>query len=172
MAYNARDLYLAGKAKLYGANFSLRIILECRRRKVPISAGFALIEGESNFENVFGHDPTTSIPSAWKGGEVTETRYKYYKQHRSSKGMQGVGPAQLTWWAYQDRADRLGGCWKSRWNIDVGIAVFADHFHNAAGTTKTKLHTAARKYNGSGDAALVYANRFMDRYNKWHRRLT
>jgi hypothetical protein len=36
-------------------------------------------------------------------------------------GMQGVGPAQLTYYSYQDDADKEGGCWKPRQNIRIGL---------------------------------------------------
>jgi len=46
-----------------------------------------------------------------------------YKHARGTPGrrMQGVGPCQLTWWTFQDRADELGGCFKPGPNIRTGV---------------------------------------------------
>ena len=38
-------------------------------------------------------------------------KYQEYKRRRPRDGMQGVGPAQLTWFEFQDQADALGGCY-------------------------------------------------------------
>jgi len=165
-----RDLWLAAKAKAAGANYSLRIILECRRAGVPISAGFALIEGESNFTNVFGHDPVANI----RGGKVTKERFLEYKRRRKAgQGMQGVGPPQLTWYEFQDRADALGGCWIPKYSIRVGIDIFASYYkgHKRRGlNTREALRLSAQQYNGAGAAAVRYGWNFLDRYDKWHRR--
>src|SRR5262245_30978847 len=101
-----RDLSLARRARRWGARYSLRIVREARRAGLPISLGFALIEQESGFRNVFGHDPTIFTGA----GTVTRQKYRAYKAARGTTRMQGVGPAQLTWWQFQDQADRLGGC--------------------------------------------------------------
>ena len=70
---------------------------------------------------MFGHDPGIFHGA----GEVTKRKYLHYKQLRGSHGqggMQGVGPAQLTYYTIQDRADKLGGCWRPGINIAVGLA--------------------------------------------------
>src|SRR3954468_2128002 len=107
--FRPRDVELARSATLHGANFALRIVLECRRVELPVSLGFALIEQESNFTNVFGHDPTIMAGA----GPVNQAKYMQYKVRRQASRnrlMQGVGPGQLTWWETQDLADKLGGC--------------------------------------------------------------
>lgn len=172
--YNPRNLQLARRANKYGAHYSLRIIIECRRYNIPISLGFALVEKESGFRNVFGHDPTQSIPDRWKGTVVTKDKYKYYKSRRSRYGMQGVGPTQLTWYEFQDRADKLGGCWSTRYNIRVGISILASYYHRYKKhhSTRESVRLAGRDYNGSGSAADAYGNDLVKRFNKWHNRLT
>lgn len=170
-----RDLTLSRKARKYGASFSLRIIWEARRAGLPISAGFALVEKESAFRNVFGHDPTPSIPESWKGSEVTKAKYETYKRNRKAgRGMQGVGPTQLTWYEFQDRADALGGCWKTSANIRVGLGILGGYYKSYKAkhfSTETALRLAARDYNGTGPAADAYGRDFIVRYDKWHRRL-
>jgi hypothetical protein len=162
---NARDLALALKAKRYGANYSLRIIREARRAGIPVSLGFALVEKESGFRNVFGHDPTTSIPTSWQGGTVTKTRYDFYKARRSAHGMQGVGPCQLTWWATQDAADRLGGCHVPEHNIAVAFDTLA------ALIKREGVFLGLKHYNGTGPAAELYAHSVMAKARRWHERL-
>jgi hypothetical protein len=161
MTYKTRDLALAAKAKRHGANYSLRIILEARRAGIPISLAFALIEQESNFRNVFGSDPTIFIGA----GEVTKAKYLAYKVARGKTRMQGVGPAQLTWWELQDAADRRGGAWKPEHNIAVAFdrlaALIAEHGEREG----------IRRYNGSGPKADRYAKSVLARREKWHDRL-
>lgn len=158
---SARDQELAQRAKEHGARYSLRIIREARRAGIPISLGFALIEQESNFTNVFGHDPTIFAGA----GTVTKAKYAAYRKQRGRTRMQGVGPAQLTWWEYQDRADERGGCWIARHNIAVGFDILAAHI-KAKGT-----RAGIAAYNGTGAKANRYATQVLDKQDKWHRRL-
>jgi hypothetical protein len=162
---NPRDLLLARRANKRGARNSLRIILEARRSKIPISLGFAICEKESQFTNVFGNDPTGSIPVAWKGQEVSKERYLHYKRNRSQQGMQGVGPAQITWHSYQDRADVLGGCWKPKYSIRVAFEVMGELVKNGDANSAATL----AKYNGSGPAADAYGKDLLVRKQKWHK---
>ena len=62
-----RDLVLARRAKRHGARYSLRIIREARRAGIPISLAFAIVEQESRFLNVCGHDPGGPHPGS-RGG--------------------------------------------------------------------------------------------------------
>lgn len=159
-----RDLLLAAKAKRHGANYSLRIIWEARRAGISISLGFALIEQETGFSNVFGHDPTIYNGA----GKVTKAKYLDYRIRRGPKGrggMQGVGPAQLTYYFFQDQADRLGGCWVPANNIRVGFGLLAD-------LIKTNGYAEGiARYNGSGPAADRYSRKVQARAKVWHERL-
>lgn len=174
-----RDMVLALRAKRHGANYSLRIVLEARRAGIPVSLGFALIEQESNFENVYGHDDVSSVPSApshvtdkvaktlpFRGGPVTAANYRVYKARRvdEDRGMQGVGPAQLTWYSTQDAADRRGGCHVPRHNIAQAFATLANNIE-----LRGNVRAGVRAYNGSGPAAERYAHQVMGRYANWHR---
>lgn len=165
---SVRDAKLAAVAKRAGANYSLRILWEARRAGIPPSLLFAMVEKESNFSNVFGHDPTV-----WVGaGTVTETKYRLYKALRGTPGkrMQGIGPTQLTWWEFQDRADRLGGAWKPQHNIRVGAEVLGSYYKKykkQGKSTKEAIILAGRDYNGR----LEYGHDLYKRYNKWHNRL-
>jgi soluble lytic murein transglycosylase-like protein len=157
-----RNVALAVKAKRYGARYALRIVLEARRVGIPVSLGFALVEQESGFRNVFGHDPTIYVGA----GTVTKAKYLGYRRLRGRSKMQGVGPCQLTWWAYQDEADRRGGCWVPKHNIAVGFEILADHIQRYG------RFSGIARYNGSGAHATLYARRVLDRAERWHDRLT
>lgn len=163
MGFEERDLLLARRANKAGANYSLRIILEARRAGIPISLGFALIQQESDFRNIFGSDPTIYIGA----GEVTKKKYLGYKGARGHTRMQGVGPAQLTWWEFQDRADAYGGCWIPKYNIRVGFEVVSANIKRHGSTL-----VGLRAYNGSGSAAERYALQVQWRAKQWHKRLT
>jgi hypothetical protein len=165
------DQDVAERAKAHGAHFSLRIVIEAKHADIPVSLGFALIEQESAFTNVWGHDPAPNGGTSHLGGRtVTKAAYLAYKQRRGSRGqggMQGVGPAQLTWYEFQDQADRLGGCWKPACNIAVSFK----HLGKLIDARGTRAGLVA--YNGSGAAASHYADAVLGRARGfWHHRLT
>src|ERR687895_578180 len=119
-------------------------IAEATRARLRLPLACALLEKESSGgHNVFGHDPTIFVGA----GKVTRERYKEYRSRRVASGnrlMQGVGPCQLTWWEFQDAADREGGCWRPEVNMRVGfrhlVALISQHGEGPRG----------RRYNGSG----------------------
>ncbi len=120
-------------------------------RKVGLdlaTAAALLIKETSGGHNEWGHDPVRCGP---RGGAVTETNYKRYKARRATCGMQGCGGTQLTWYEYQDMADRLGGCWRPWCNYMVGFKTLYE---------KIKQLGYARgiaAYNGTGAAAWAYS---------------
>lgn len=162
-----RDLLLATKTKKHGARYSLRIILEARAAGIPISLGFALVEHESGFRNVFGHDPTIFVGGRdAKTGRIykTVTRGSYleYKRQRGTVHMQGVGPCQLTWWETQDAADKIGGCWRPGCNIRVAFRALA------ALISEHGYGLGIERYNGVGDAAVLYSKVVQKGADRWH----
>lgn len=157
-----RNILLARKAKKYRMKNALRTVIEAKRAKMPVSLGFALVEQETgDGANVFGHDPTIYAGA----GTVTESKYKAYKRRRGHSQMQGVGPLQLTWWATQDAADKLGGCWVPKNNLRVGFATLA------ALIRQYGYAKGIERYNGSGPRAVAYSRSVRERQEKWHRRL-
>ena len=136
-----------------------------RRAGIPISLGCALVEQESGFRNVFGHD-LVRRPQI-RGGKVTRARYARYKLlRRTGFGMQGVGLTQLTWFAFQDEADRLGGCWKPTYQLRVGFRILA------ALIFEHGQSEGIARFNGSGDAADRYSHSVRAKQSRWHDRLT
>ena len=112
--------------------------------------------------NVYGHDPVKCNGTP-RGGPVTEENYRSYKANRSRCGAQGVGPLQLTWPPFQDRADEQGGCWRPNVNVRVGLDIFSGYMRVDG------MRTAYRKYNGSGPAAERYADDAMSRTPKFQK---
>lgn len=137
-----------------------------REAGLPLSIACALLEQESGGgHNVFGHDPVRG--DQIRGGKVTREKYRKYKRLRKAGyGMQGVGPMQLTWYEFQDRADRIGGCWKPYPNMKVGFSIAADLIKR-----KGRVRGLAA-YNGSGFAAWRYSRQVRRRAKVWHRRLS
>ena len=129
-----------------------------RAADIPFYVGCAfLVQETGGGRNVFGHDPTVFAGA----GKVTREKYLAYKHVRQHTGeMQGVGPMQLTWWSYQDRADRLGGAWRPYPNMLVGFRQLAA-LHDATGSWRA----AAHDYNGSGAMAAAYAAQMSHRFD-------
>lgn len=157
----AADARYASIAKRYGMQNSLRALWEARDAGVSPALAMAILEQESSGHNVFGHDPTI-----FKGaGEVTKAKYLRYREMRRDSGnrmMQGVGPMQLTWWAFQDGADRMGGTWVPKYNLRYGYRRLA------ALITEHGLWAGVQRYNGSGEAAVRYRKAVESKYEKWH----
>lgn len=161
------DPILASRLRKAGFENSLRTIWEARGANLPLSYALAFLEKETGRgQNVFGNDSTTSIPDSWKGKPVTSERYKYYKRYRNRYGMQGVGPMQLTWWETQDKADRIGGCDKPKYNLRVGFGMAASLIRTYG------IFNGVMRYNGSGPAAEAYARDWAHKQTYWHRYLT
>jgi hypothetical protein len=141
------------------------VVEEAKRAGLRLPLACALLEKESGGgRNVFGHDPTIFVGA----GEVTRAKYREYKKRRVAGGnrqMQGVGPCQLTWWEFQDAADREGGCWRPEVNMRVGFRhlVALIHQHGEA--------DGARRYNGSGPAAEAYSRDLLAKAKVWEAKL-
>lgn len=133
------------EAKANGIKIPYSAMRAADEAGIPFAVMCAVLQQESSGgKNVFGQDPTIFI----RAGKVTKKKYLAYKKERDAqlphRKMQGVGPMQLTWWEYQDEADRLGGCWKGYINCLVGARILKKHY-DATGSWKK----AFTKYNGS-----------------------
>lgn len=148
--------------KRKGIVYPVRTMDAAARAGIPLSLACAILIQETNGgANIFGHDPTIFVGA----GRVTKRKYLAYKRQRGRARMQGVGPVQLTWWATQDEADSLGGCWRPGINMLVGFRQLAAAIH-AHG-----LHAGVASYNGSGPAAQRYADEVIAHMKTWHRML-
>ena len=148
-------------------------VAEAARAGLRLELAAALLEKESGGgHNVFGHDRDKSgkyiFPARDGTVKVTKELYLEYKRRRVASGdkaMQGVGPCQLTWFSFQDDADKLGGCWKAQLNIRVG-------FGRLAGLVRAHGDSVgARMYNGSGPDAEKYSADLLKRAAAWKARL-
>jgi hypothetical protein len=157
-----RDASIALRARRHGARHALRIAREARRAGLDPALAFALVERESDFRNVFGNDPVRS-PQV-RGEPVTRGGYLRYRELRDrGHGPQGVGLTQLTWPSFQDEADGMGGCWKTRTQLRVGFRVLAGHIR-ARGE-----HDGVAAYNGTGPRAERYADEVLRLRARWER---
>src|SRR4051794_36114790 len=140
-------------------------IAEAQHAGLRLAVACAMLEKEtSGGHNVFGHDPTIFVGA----GPVTKAKYLAYKKQRVASGnkrMQGIGPCQLTWYEFQDEADREGGCWRPEINIRIGFRRLA------ANIKQYGEADGARRYNGTGPAADAYSADLLRRAALWDQRL-
>jgi hypothetical protein len=132
---------------------------------IPLSYALALVEKESRFQNIYGHDAVRNPIKSPPGGvrRVTLISYRAYKAYRRRGfGCQGVGPAQLTYFTLQDEADRMGGCHKPQPNMCVGFRLLKYHINQLG------KQAGAAAYNGTGPAADVYGRDWVRRQAAWH----
>jgi cell wall-associated NlpC family hydrolase len=145
-------------------------VQEAARVGLPLSYALAFLQKESSGTdqdgraafglNLFGSD---HVPNPIKGGTVSHVRYQQYlANRRAGRGMQGVGPCQLTWWEFQDHADQLGGCWKPAANMRVGFGIAK------ALIQKHGKQGGAARYNGVGPAAEDYGRDWVAKQRHWH----
>jgi hypothetical protein len=131
------------------------------------AAAVVLIKESGGGYNVFGHDHVPTGGAYVPGSPVTQQSYDSYHAAvlAGKAGRQGVGPTQLTYWALQDEADSIGGCWNWTCNITIG-------FKTLAGLIRANgLRNGFRAFNGSGPAAEAYAADSMAKYAVWATRL-
>jgi hypothetical protein len=159
---SARDRALGKMIEHFGGEWGVRVVWEARGAGIPVSLLCAFLTQETGFRNVFGHDPTIYVGA----GAVTKTKYLAYKAARGHSHMQGVGPGQLTYWSYQDEADRLGGCWVPEHNIHVAAHLVASLIHQYGESV------GIERFNGSGPAARAYASSVLSLARLWHSRLS
>lgn len=149
-----------------GDSIATNVVRAARHAGLPLSVACALIEHETNFRNVYGHDPTIFVGGLDKGHRyrhVTRANYAIYKLRRKLTGkVQGVGPAQLTWIGYQQEAEKLGGNWNPYFNMLVGFRALASNIR-AFGLVEGLHH-----YNGLGADASVYAQPVARAADRWH----
>jgi len=145
-------------------------VLECAKKAgVKLSLGIGLLEQEASRDgkialNVWGNDRAPNGGTDdWGWDEVTESKYRRYKERRGptgAGGRQGVGPTQLTWRTLQDAADRLGGCWKPENSILVGFT------HLKSLIDEHGYEVGVERYNGVG--RVEYSKSVREKASRWH----
>ena len=170
MALSEKDEALIPKLKEHGLKYPRMTLEEARAVGIPLSFALAFLQQESSGRdadgrskfglNLVGNDAVRNI----RGGFVTEARYReYLRKRRAGMGMQGIGPLQLTWWEFQDAADRMGGCWKPRFNMRFGFGLAKSLIK------KHGRDAGVARYNGTGAAAQQYARSWREKQLEWHR---
>src|SRR4051794_3675138 len=158
------DATLEAALRKAGARYEAEIVREAKRSGLQVSLICAVLEVETGFRNVFGHDgvrnPVKSPPNGLL--EVTPALYrKYLGFRRQGLGNQGVGPMQLTSPGLQDRADALGGCDKVGPNLRVGVEFLA------ANIKRLGLYHGVAAYNGS----TAYGDKVLPLEKAWRARI-
>jgi hypothetical protein len=155
---------LSSAIRAHGGRYAKELVGEANRVRIPLALACAIVEKETGFQNVYGHDAVRNPIKSPPGGllTVTHANYREYLGHRrGGLGNQGVGPMQLTSPGLQDRADALGGCWLPGPNIRVGLEYLAGNIKRLG------LRPGVVAYNGSGPAAQRYANDVLTRARTW-----
>jgi hypothetical protein len=163
----ARDLQLARRAKQHGAHYSLRIVREARRAGLDISLAFALVDQESGFQNVFGHDAGAWRP---KNGQVNRANVAELLRHvRAGQPSNGVGLTQLTFPPFIHQANALGGAHLPKYQLRVGfsrLAALIKHYGTRDGLA---AYNAGSPHTVLGQR---YARSVQHKAALWHRRLS
>lgn len=159
-----RDLRVAHRTYRAGVPFgdSRTTIRACRATGLLYRYGFAMVEQESAWANVFGADG--SAPYMHAHEPVTRARLDdlLYHVHRGYTS-NGVGWTQLTYSGFLYEAEARGGAERPYVQCLVGFQALHDLM---------RLHgvwAGARAYNGTGPAADNYANALIARGTKWLR---
>jgi hypothetical protein len=156
---------VAATIRAHGGRYEDHILAASARSRVPVSLICAVLEMETGFDNVFGHDRDRNrrliFPAREGRVAVTEALYREYTRGRARNGQQGVGPMQLTSAFLQDAADKLGGCWQPGPNIRVGVEFLGGNIKRT-GSVRGGLIA----YNGSS----AYAGPVIELEEKWRRR--
>lgn len=161
-----RDLVLANRAKRAGAKHSLRIVWEARRAWIPVSLGFALVEQESGFRNIFGADQGSIL----KHEKVTKAKVTRLLRFVERGGpSNGVGLTQLTYPPYIRHANRIGGAHLPKYQLRVGFGALRDKIANHGTVPGLAAYNAGRPDSPVGRE---YAIGVRAKQLRWHRILT
>lgn len=154
----ARDLKRVYRARRAGARWAFKIMQEARRADLPPDLAYALVEQESGFRNIFGCDHGSGRAFCHQA----VTRYRVTQLLLSGLA-NGVGLTQLTWPPFVRRANALGGAHRPRYQLRVGFQVLKDSMRTYGYTV------GLQRYNGTGPAAVRYAELLKAKRARWHR---
>lgn len=156
-----KDALTVYRMRRHGIVNPILTLRAARKANLYLPLACALLGQESGGgHNEFGHDPTIFVGA----GAVTKTKYHAYLARRGvhgAGGMQGVGPCQLTWYSYQDAADKLGGCWKPYPNMLIGFGLLESLVMDNG------IFSGIAKYNGVGESANSYTHSVLAKRELW-----
>lgn len=153
-------LVVARRAHKHGVPrmVAIYIALACRKLKLRYALGYGLVEQESGFHHVYGHDAGGFLA----GQPVTKANYGAFRAHiraTSGGGANGVGLTQITYWTYiRDHA----GLWRKRANIYFGLGLVAGVIHDHG-----ERQGLAEYNGGAGNPQFGYADEVLNRADRW-----
>jgi hypothetical protein len=151
----------------YGLGLADELVTAAQLEGIDLAVAATVIEKESAGRNIWGSDTHVTAGTYTPGGPVTQANYLAYRAavQAGRIGRNGCGPAQCTSASYQNQADALGGCWDPVANMRSGFRGIQ------ALINQYGVFGGFEHYNGSGPAAIAYANDSMARYAVWQQRL-
>lgn len=150
------------------------IVAAAGRADVPVSVAAALAELESGGRNVFGRDRggVFATPGAPPVAVTRERVAELRRRVAAGETSNGVGPAQITWPPFFDRADAEGlDLAEPEDNLTLGLRILHEH---AAGDLSTDgIERAGTLYNAGTLAGGVtgYGRRLARATRQWAGRL-
>lgn len=151
------------------------IAASSRRAGVPLSVAAALAEVESGGRNVFGNDRggVFSRPGRPDVPVTPERVAELRRRVAAGETSNGIGPAQITWPPFFDRADAAGlDLADPEDNLTLGLTILAEHARgdlSPAGLERAgTLYTAGTLAGGVTD----YGRRLARAAAAWEERLS
>ena len=136
------------------------VLRESGRTGLPLAVSCVMLMKETGGgHNIYGHDRGTCFSRPGTHYVTRENYQEYLACVRGGGKRNGVGPTQLTWWEFQEEADRRGGCWNPDINIAVGFEVLARNVRSKG------VWGAFKAYNG----AAAYADASMLMLPRWEK---
>ena len=137
------------------------VVEEAERARLPLHMAVAMLEKETDIpqRNIFGCDHGPG--RAFCHENVTAVRVAAL---RGSGLANGVGWTQITFPAFVEEADRLGGAHKPRFQMRVGFKVLKDNVDRQGSAQQ-----GFRAYNGTGPDAEKYGREAIAIAKRWKR---
>jgi hypothetical protein len=140
----ARKLHGAARRHGYRPSLKLcyRIVAAAEDTKTPIYRLAALVEKESGFKFIFGHDAGGWFP----GQRVTRRKYRQLREHLRStwSGANGIGYVQATYPPFIVEDPAL---WRPKHNLRFGAKLLESLIHDHG------LEPGMNSYNGDPSGA-------------------
>lgn len=135
----------------------------CEREGFPFYLGCTILQKETGGKNIFGHDHGGAFSERGVNIEVTEERYRKFRELIKHQTSNGVGPMQITFKGFFDQMEQQGlKPWEPADNIAFGISVL----HRTWRSTGS-FYRAAKAYNGNDS----YAEDAVERAKTWKQRV-
>jgi hypothetical protein len=135
------------------------IAFAAAQRRMSQALAFALVEQESTFQHIFGHDPGGPFP----GQPVTRTLYRQLVEHvRGGGTSNGVGLTQITFSSFLTENP---GLWRRLANVKFGLGLIS------AAISAHGKRTGLAVYNGGeANPQFDYADSVLALEDKWRDR--